>query len=121
HFTLARGQITLKVEKTRDCLVISVADTGEGIPSEHLPHVFDRFYRIDGSRSRASGGSGLGLAIVKALVEIQGGTIGVQSEGVNRGTTFMLRFKHSFLAWDMSRIPAQTTRSLPKTTITLPE
>ena len=61
-------------------VVIAVADEGPGIASEHLPHVFDRFYKADASREGVSGGSGLGLSIVKAIVERHGGTIGVTSE-----------------------------------------
>jgi signal transduction histidine kinase len=57
-----------------------VRDTGEGIAPEHLPHVFDRFYRADASRARATGGAGLGLAIVKHLVESHGGSVTVMSE-----------------------------------------
>jgi hypothetical protein len=67
-----------------------VADTGRGIAAEHLPHLFDRFYRADASRSRDTGGSGLGLAITRHLVEAHGGTIGVASK-VGVGTRFTIR------------------------------
>ncbi|MEO6143736.1 MAG: HAMP domain-containing sensor histidine kinase [Dermatophilaceae bacterium] len=67
---------------------LSVADTGEGIPPEHLPHVFDRFYRVDAARDRAHGGSGIGLAIAKALTEAQGGQLTVSSPGAGQGSTF---------------------------------
>ncbi|MCI0870100.1 MAG: hypothetical protein J4O08_10305, partial [Chloroflexi bacterium] len=64
---------------------VRVADTGTGIPREHLPHVFERFYKVD--RSRSDGGTGLGLAIVKHIVQAHGGEVGVESEeGV--GSTF---------------------------------
>jgi signal transduction histidine kinase len=63
-----------------------VSDTGTGIPAEGLPHVFDRFYRADKSRSRASGGAGLGLTIVKQLVEAHGGWITVKSPADDSGT-----------------------------------
>jgi len=66
---------------------VSVADTGSGIPPEDLPHIFDRFYRVDRSRTRASGGTGLGLAVVKQLVESQGGRVWAESE-LGRGTAF---------------------------------
>jgi len=65
-----------------------VADTGEGIGPEHLPHVFDRFYRVGTARDRASGGSGIGLAISKALVEAHGGSLQASSAGPGRGSTF---------------------------------
>jgi len=64
-----------------------VRDTGEGIAPEHLPHVFDRFYRADKSRARQTGGAGLGLAIVRQLVAAHGGTVGVNSV-VGQGSTF---------------------------------
>src|SRR5206468_11568081 len=60
-------------------VILSVEDSGPGIPSEHLPHVFDRFYKADASRAGVSGGSGLGLSIVKAIVERQGGRLTVES------------------------------------------
>ena len=59
---------------------VSVADTGEGIPPQDLPNIFERFYRVDKSRTRATGGSGLGLTIAKRLVEAHGGKIEAQSE-----------------------------------------
>jgi signal transduction histidine kinase len=67
-----------------------VRDTGIGIPPEHLPHVFDRFYRCDPSRSRATGGSGLGLAIVRQIVAAHEGTVTAASEP-GRGSTFTVR------------------------------
>jgi signal transduction histidine kinase len=66
---------------------VSVSDTGEGIPAEDLPHIFERFYRVDKSRARATGGSGLGLTIAKRLVEAHGGKITVQSE-LGKGSRF---------------------------------
>jgi signal transduction histidine kinase len=81
------GQITLALKldqaaaKTeKDKLLISVSDTGEGIPAEHLPHIFERFYRVETSRSRSEGGAGLGLAIVKQMVEAHGGKVSVESQ-----------------------------------------
>lgn len=71
-------------------VVIEVADTGSGISAEHLPHVFDRFWRAEKSRNRRTGGSGLGLAIVRKLVEAHGGSVSAASvEG--QGSVFTLR------------------------------
>ena len=86
--TPAGGRITLTCRKeTTQSLLITVTDTGEGIPPDDLPFVFDRFYRADKSRSRASGGSGIGLAIANQLVEVHGGKVWVESQP-GRGTTF---------------------------------
>ena len=71
---------------------LSIEDTGIGIPAEHLPHLFERFYRVDPSRHRSSGGFGLGLAIVKSMVEAQGGEVTVEST-VGQGTTFFIKFQ----------------------------
>jgi len=69
--------------------IIEIADNGIGIPEESLPHIFERFYRVDKSRSREQGGVGLGLSIVQSLVEAHGGTIAVASVP-NLGTTFTI-------------------------------
>jgi len=68
-----------------------VTDTGDGIPAEHLAHVFERFYRVDRARDRAHGGSGIGLAITKALVEAHGGTVTASSAGPSHGAVFTVR------------------------------
>jgi len=70
---------------------IGVTDTGAGIDSEHLPHIFDRFYRADRSRSQNPRGFGLGLAIVKSILTLHGGTVAIKS-APGAGTTVMLKF-----------------------------
>jgi signal transduction histidine kinase len=89
--TPAGGRIVLSVCTQEPgapdlAVTFSVADTGEGISAEDLPHVFDRFYRGEKSRSRATGGAGLGLAIARGIVEAHGGRIWIESER-GRGTT----------------------------------
>lgn len=87
--TPAGGVISLQAAQVGDEIELGVQDTGEGIAAEHLPLIFERFYRVDKSRARATGGAGLGLAIVKQLVEAQGGHISVQST-LGQGTTIRL-------------------------------
>ncbi|APV43814.1 two-component sensor histidine kinase [Dehalogenimonas formicexedens] len=87
HYSSSGGRVVVKVERNDSGAVISVADTGIGISAEDLPHIFDRFYRVDRSRARATGGSGLGLAIVKQLVEAHGGRVRVES-ALGKGSTF---------------------------------
>lgn len=87
----ARNVIVVAAEKATDGgLRISVRDDGDGIPAESLPHVFERFYRLDSARDRESGGSGIGLAIAKALVGAHGGRITAESSGPGRGATFTI-------------------------------
>jgi len=86
-YTPEGGTITLSLYQDGDWARLDVADTGMGIPAEHLPHVFERFYRVDKARSRRSGGSGLGLAIVKGIAEQHGGKVSVTSEA-GKGSTF---------------------------------
>ncbi|MFD9697757.1 ATP-binding protein [Lentzea sp. NPDC059081] len=90
RYVPAGGSVTLAAVPDAGHVLIAVADTGPGISEDDLPHVFDRFWRADRSRSRSTGGSGLGLAIVRKLVEAHGGTVDVISTtGV--GTTFRVR------------------------------
>jgi len=79
RYTPAGGAIHIETDAASDKVHIAVVDTGEGIPPEHLAHIFTRFYRVDKSRSRAAGGSGIGLAIARHLVEAHGGTIACAS------------------------------------------
>lgn len=86
-YTPVDGLITLEAFADGDQVLLTVTDTGCGIAGEHLPHVFERFYRVDPSRDRATGGAGVGLTIVRRLVEAHGGNIGVESE-VGKGSVF---------------------------------
>jgi two-component system phosphate regulon sensor histidine kinase PhoR len=84
-----QGTVSVRVEEHGDAIRVCIADTGRGIASEHLPRVFERFYRVDRGRSRALGGTGLGLSIVKHAVQLHGGHVGVESEA-GQGSTFWI-------------------------------
>ena len=86
------GSVTLSASRSNGGVQVSVRDTGVGISEEHLPRIFERFYRVDKERSREAGGTGLGLAIVKHIVEAHGSKVEVQSE-VGKGTTFSFTLK----------------------------
>lgn len=88
------GTITITATSHQDDMVFTVTDTGTGIAAEHLPYVFDRFYKADPSRSNQGSNSGLGLSIVKAIAQVHGGTVAVSS-AIGRGTTFTFRFAGS--------------------------
>ncbi len=89
QYTPENGKVTIAAQRVDHEVRITVRDTGIGIPPEHLPHIFDRFYRVDKSRSRrAGGGSGIGLTIARALVEAHGGQIWAESAGEGEGSTF---------------------------------
>jgi len=87
QYTLSRGQIVVSAEARDAEVVVTVADTGIGIPKADQPRIFERFYRVDAARSRELGGTGLGLSIAKHIVEVHGGRIWVESE-VGRGSQF---------------------------------
>ncbi|WP_172650864.1 sensor histidine kinase [Rhodococcus opacus] len=84
------GRVEVTAGQRHELLVIEVTDTGDGIAAEHLPHLFERFYRVDAARDREHGGAGIGLAIAKALVEAQRGHITARSDGPGTGSTFTI-------------------------------
>ena len=86
RYTPQDGQIRVTAAAQHSVIVIQVTDTGSGIAAEHLPHLCERFYRVDAARSRPDGGTGLGLAICKSIAEAHGGTLAIASEP-GRGTT----------------------------------
>lgn len=90
-YTPAGGSIRMTVEQHDNTAIVAITDTGIGIPAADVPHVWDRFYRVDQARTRASGGTGLGLAIVKGIVEAHGGRVALTSI-VGEGTTVTLMF-----------------------------
>jgi signal transduction histidine kinase len=89
-YTPENGRITVTLNQVGDEVQVDVRDNGIGIPSEDQQRVFERFYRGEKSRSRATGGAGLGLAIAKGIVELHGGSIGIQSQP-GAGTEIWLR------------------------------
>ena len=78
----------VRAERQQNAVAFDIADTGIGIASEQLPHVFEHFYRVDTARSRALGGSGIGLTIGRALIEAHDGQIWAASNGMGQGATF---------------------------------
>jgi two-component system phosphate regulon sensor histidine kinase PhoR len=88
--TTGGGRIRVEIDARDSDAVLRVRDTGEGIPYRDLPHIFERFYVVDRSRTRGSGGAGLGLAIVKGIVDAHGGAISAESM-LGRGTAFTIR------------------------------
>jgi signal transduction histidine kinase len=92
--TVSKGKVLVAFEPLEQELQIHVKDSGHGIAEEHIPYIFNRFYRADKDRSREHGGMGLGLAIAKEYVEAHQGFVTVKSE-VGEGTTFTVHLKYS--------------------------
>ena len=91
RYTPSGGRVTVFAEREAGAVWVGVRDTGVGIPAEHLPRIFERFYRVDPARSRDAGGTGLGLAIVRHLAEAHGGRVRAESS-LGTGTTIAVRF-----------------------------
>jgi signal transduction histidine kinase len=107
-YTPPGGRVMMSLSKENGRSKLVVEDTGIGIPAEDLPHIYDRFYRVDKARTRSQGGSGLGLSIAKWIVEAHQGTIEVESE-VGRGTTFTV---HLPVLARSTRVTARTNRAV---------
>jgi CheY-like chemotaxis protein/two-component sensor histidine kinase len=90
-YTDRGGRIRLSAGRDGDAVTVAVADTGIGIPAEHLPRVFEMFSQVAPARERSQGGLGIGLSLVRGLVEMHGGTVTADSPGVGRGSTFTVR------------------------------
>jgi len=106
QYTLPGGKIIVRAEVAGGEVILTVADTGIGIPRADQPRIFERFYRVDVARSREAGGTGLGLSIAKHLIEAQGGRIWVESE-VGRGSQFHI----SVPVFDQERATARASSS----------
>ncbi|HYP28035.1 MAG TPA: PAS domain S-box protein [Blastocatellia bacterium] len=90
-FTPKGGRVQVRLMRVNSQIELEVSDTGQGIAREFLPYVFDRFRQADGTTSRIHGGLGLGLAIVRHIVELHGGSVAVDSPGIDKGATFTIR------------------------------
>ncbi len=88
RYSTPPGEVEVSAHPLERAVLFQVRDTGVGIAAEHLPHLFERFYRVDKARTRAAGGSGIGLTIARSLVEAMGGRIWAESPGPGQGATF---------------------------------
>ncbi|HEX4123874.1 MAG TPA: PAS domain S-box protein, partial [Tepidisphaeraceae bacterium] len=104
-FTPRGGRVTVSLDHKGSHVELTVSDTGQGIPSDFLPHLFSRFAQADSSSNRKHGGLGLGLAIVKQLVELHGGTVRAESGGADKGTAFALTLPLAKPAADEWQVP----------------
>lgn len=102
QYTPAGGVVTIRSEPSEYFVQVSVNDSGIGVPAEHLPHIFERFYRVDKSRARTSGGTGIGLTIARHLVYAHGGEIWAESQGVGQGASFYFTLPIE----ELERVPA---------------
>ena len=111
-FTPRGGRIQMVLERVNSAVQVSVIDTGEGISSDFLPYVFDRFRQLDASTTRQHGGLGLGLSIAKQLVESHGGSIRAASEGLGRGSQFVVALPLGSLHLPEVPEPGETVRTI---------
>ena len=105
-FTPAGGNVSMTVTHKDSSITLSISDTGEGMPPEFLPHVFERFQQADSSSTRRHGGLGIGLAIVRHLVELHGGTVRASSPGLGKGSTFTVMLPIHFASQQLAAADA---------------
>jgi signal transduction histidine kinase len=106
-FTPNQGQVKVKLERADPHMRVTIADTGRGLRKEHLPYLFKRYWQLDDAEGRRQGGLGLGLSLVKHIVELHGGTVDAESEGVGRGAKFIINLP-------MRAVRSQNTDELTK-------
>ncbi|HBB88668.1 MAG TPA: hypothetical protein DC047_13745 [Blastocatellia bacterium] len=109
-FSPAQSVVTVSLKATASDAIVAIKDQGEGIPTEFLPHVFERFRQADGSRTRSYGGLGLGLSLVKSFVSVHGGTIEATSEGTGQGSTFTITLPREGMAGHASEKTAKPSK-----------
>jgi CheY-like chemotaxis protein len=110
-FTPRGGSVTVNVEREEGAVRIEIADTGQGIAPDFLPHVFERFRQQESSNTRAAGGLGLGLAIVRELVNLHGGSVEALSEGSGKGATFKVTLATSPMQAEVSAVASPSSQS----------
>jgi signal transduction histidine kinase/ActR/RegA family two-component response regulator len=118
-FTSRRGTVRVQLQKVASEIEITIADTGEGIHADFLPHVFEAFRQSDTSTTRAHGGLGIGLSITKHLVELHGGTIRAESDGIGRGATLVVRLPVGPLVSTTVGVSKPATQA-PSSSVSLP-
>ena len=106
-FTPKGGRVEVRLEVYNSRVQISIKDSGQGISPDFLPYVFERFRQEDGTTTRTYGGLGLGLAIVRHLVELHGGTVKAESEGIDKGSTFIVTLPISSVVNTAKEVPLQ--------------
>jgi CheY-like chemotaxis protein len=112
-YTDAGGRIAVTARRDDGAAIVSVSDTGIGIPAEALPRVFDMFVQADASDSRAQAGLGIGLTLVRSLVEMHGGTVTARSAGAGRGSEFAVRLPLADTQATRAKASAQAPRKIP--------
>ena len=95
RYNNVNGEVIVRIFREDEWIGAAITDTGIGIPLDHLPHIFERFYRVERSRSRQSGGCGLGLSIAEHIVQLHGGWIEAQSSP-GMGSTFTVRLRRYY-------------------------
>jgi signal transduction histidine kinase len=118
-FTPRGGQVQVILERVESQVEVSVIDSGEGIESQFIPHVFDRFRQADASTTRRHGGLGLGLSIVKQLVELHGGTVRVKSPGAGKGSTFVVSLPLTIVHAEAAPMPLRRHPTAAATEVSL--